>query len=115
MLFMTKTATPSRKLSKAARDFAGESGSDVKKISPGQRRERHNRKERERRRRIRSYCDELNMLVPFCQSTSGMLATLQWTTAFLKYINDTYGDTLKESFGAPTANQIKVTSEKNLV
>lgn len=48
------------------------------------------------RRRIRLYCDELNVLVPFCESDTDKVTTLQWTTAFLKYINKTYGDTFKE-------------------
>ncbi|MGH0157723.1 UNVERIFIED_CONTAM: hypothetical protein FKN15_046043 [Acipenser sinensis] len=45
-----------------------------------QRRERHNCMERDRRRRIRICCDELNMLVPFCTSETDKATTLQWTT-----------------------------------
>ncbi|XP_053173966.1 transcription factor-like 5 protein [Scomber japonicus] len=67
-------------------------------ISLSQRRERHNSKERERRKRIRLCCDELNMLVPFCDSDTDKVTTLQWTTTFLRYINKTYGDTFKEEF-----------------
>uniref|UniRef100_A0A3P9DKB0 BHLH domain-containing protein n=3 Tax=Pseudocrenilabrinae TaxID=318546 RepID=A0A3P9DKB0_9CICH len=63
-----------------------------------QRRERHNSKERERRKRIRLCCDELNTLVPFCDSETDKVTTLQWTTAFLRYITKTYGDTFKEEF-----------------
>ncbi|XP_052539626.1 transcription factor-like 5 protein [Tympanuchus pallidicinctus] len=63
-----------------------------------QRRERHNRMERDRRRRIRICCDELNLLVPFCTSETDKATTLQWTTAFLKYIQEKHGDSLKEEF-----------------
>ncbi|XP_035014752.1 uncharacterized protein LOC118110794 [Hippoglossus stenolepis] len=63
-----------------------------------QSRERHNSIERERRKMIRLYCDELNMLVPFCQSGTDRVTTLQWTTAFLVYINKMYGDTFKKEF-----------------
>ncbi|XP_060692162.1 transcription factor-like 5 protein isoform X4 [Hemiscyllium ocellatum] len=63
-----------------------------------QRRERHNRMERDRRRRIRICCDELNYLVPFCNSETDKATTLQWTTAFLKYIQEKHGDTLKKEF-----------------
>ncbi|ELV11333.1 Transcription factor-like 5 protein [Tupaia chinensis] len=61
-----------------------------------QRRERHNRMERDRRRRIRICCDELNLLVPFCNAETDKATTLQWTTAFLKYIQERHGDTLKK-------------------
>uniref|UniRef100_A0A4W4FTF5 BHLH domain-containing protein n=1 Tax=Electrophorus electricus TaxID=8005 RepID=A0A4W4FTF5_ELEEL len=61
-----------------------------------QRRERHNSKERDRRRRIRLCCDELNLLVPFCNTDTDKATTLQWTTAFLKYIREMYGDSLKQ-------------------
>uniref|UniRef100_A0AAY4DZ38 BHLH domain-containing protein n=2 Tax=Denticeps clupeoides TaxID=299321 RepID=A0AAY4DZ38_9TELE len=63
-----------------------------------QRRERHNNKERDRRRRIRQCCDELNLLVPFCSSETDKATTLQWTTAFLKYIREIHGDSLKQDF-----------------
>ncbi|XP_076598266.1 transcription factor-like 5 protein [Chaetodon auriga] len=91
------------KTAKAAVDSTGKSGSSVGKrarplLSPSQRRERHNSKERERRKKIRSCCDELNTLVPFCDSDSDKVTTLQWTTAFLRYISKTYGDSLREEF-----------------
>ncbi|KAM9445239.1 uncharacterized protein Hap1MRO34_024153 isoform 1-T2 [Clarias gariepinus] len=63
-----------------------------------QRKQRHNLKERDRRRRIRLCCDELNMLVPFCYSETDKATTLQWTTAYLKYIQEIYGDSLKQNF-----------------
>ncbi|NWW84302.1 TCFL5 protein, partial [Rhynochetos jubatus] len=63
-----------------------------------QRRERHNRMERDRRRRIRICCDELNLLVPFCTVDTDKATTLQWTTAFLKYIRERHGDSLKQEF-----------------
>uniref|UniRef100_A0A3B4VLW8 BHLH domain-containing protein n=1 Tax=Seriola dumerili TaxID=41447 RepID=A0A3B4VLW8_SERDU len=101
------------KAAKAASESAGETGSSTRKraqfcMSHSQRRERHNSKERERRRRIRLCCDELNMLVPFCDSDTDKVTTLQWTTAFLSYINKTYGDTFKEEF------QTAFTEEKGL-
>ncbi|NWQ98655.1 TCFL5 protein, partial [Burhinus bistriatus] len=63
-----------------------------------QRRERHNRMERDRRRRIRICCDELNLLVPFCTVDTDKATTLQWTTSFLKYIQERHGDSLKKEF-----------------
>ncbi|XP_052449487.1 uncharacterized protein LOC128011289 [Carassius gibelio] len=63
-----------------------------------QRKEVHNRKERDRRRRIRLCCDELNLLVPFCYADTDKATTLQWTTAFLKYIQEIHGDRLKQDF-----------------
>uniref|UniRef100_A0A8C1V3E9 BHLH domain-containing protein n=1 Tax=Cyprinus carpio TaxID=7962 RepID=A0A8C1V3E9_CYPCA len=63
-----------------------------------QRKEVHNRKERDRRRRIRLCCDELNLLVPFCYADTDKATTLQWTTAFLKYIQEIHGDRLKQVF-----------------
>ncbi|XP_031583693.2 uncharacterized protein LOC116310905 isoform X3 [Oreochromis aureus] len=91
------------KAAKAAPDSAGEPQSSKRKVARSsmllsQRRERHNSKERERRKRIRLCCDELNMLVPFCDSETDKVTTLQWTTAFLRYITKTYGDTFKEEF-----------------
>ncbi|KAM6981606.1 uncharacterized protein LKV04_012355 [Tautogolabrus adspersus] len=88
---------------KAAPDSVVGSGSSSRKksrsyVSPSHRRERHNNKERERRKRIRLCCDELNMLVPFCNADTDKVTTLQWTTTFLRYINGTYGDTFKEEF-----------------
>lgn len=48
------------------------------------------------RRRIRICCDELNLLVPFCNAETDKATTLQWTTAFLKYIQERHGDSLKK-------------------
>ncbi|KAI3357554.1 hypothetical protein L3Q82_015971, partial [Scortum barcoo] len=101
------------KAAKADPDSADKSESGTRKrarphMSLSQRKERHNSKERERRKRIRSCCDELNMLVPFCDSDTDKVTTLQWTTAFLRYINKTYGDTFKEEF------QKAFTDEKGL-
>ncbi|XP_018556711.1 transcription factor-like 5 protein isoform X1 [Lates calcarifer] len=98
------------KAAKAAPDSAAESGNSARKragfcMSHSQRRERHNSKERERRKRIRLCCDELNMLVPFCDSDTDKVTTLQWTTAFLRYINKTYGDTFKEDFQKSFADE----------
>ncbi|XP_055021899.1 uncharacterized protein LOC110164466 [Boleophthalmus pectinirostris] len=81
----------------------GETGSSVRKrghrvLPLSLRRERHNSKERERRRRIRLCCDELNVLVPFCHADTDKVTTLQWTAAYLRYINQMYGDTLKKEF-----------------
>ncbi|KAM9342431.1 uncharacterized protein KZ484_015155 [Pholidichthys leucotaenia] len=89
------------KLAKTAPDSAGKSQSSSRKrtnfcMPLSERKERHNSKERERRKRIRMCCDELNSLVPFCESDTDKVTTLQWTTAFLRYINETYGDTLKK-------------------
>ncbi|XP_073437025.1 transcription factor-like 5 protein [Dendrobates tinctorius] len=74
--------------------------SDSKQIGLSLRRERHNRMERDRRRRIRVCCDELNNLVPFCTVETDKATTLQWTTAFLKHIQERHGDTLKKEFEA---------------
>ncbi|XP_007566371.1 transcription factor-like 5 protein [Poecilia formosa] len=67
-------------------------------LSLTQRKEKHNSKERERRKRIRSCCDELNTMVPFCDSNTDKVTTLQWTTAYLRYIKKMYGDSFKEEF-----------------
>lgn len=48
------------------------------------------------RRRIRLCCDELNLLVPFCYADTDKATTLQWTTAFLKYIQEIHGDRLNQ-------------------
>uniref|UniRef100_A0A665V212 BHLH domain-containing protein n=1 Tax=Echeneis naucrates TaxID=173247 RepID=A0A665V212_ECHNA len=93
--------TQPAKAAKAASDSARGSQNNTRKrarssMSHSERRERHNTKERERRKRIRLCCDELNMLVPFCDSDTDKATTLQWTTAFLRYINKTYGDAFKE-------------------
>ncbi|XP_004070954.1 transcription factor-like 5 protein [Oryzias latipes] len=68
-------------------------------LSNNQRRERHNITERERRKRIRLCCDELNTMVPFCDPCTDKVTTLTWTTTFLRYITKKYGDTFKEEFG----------------
>ncbi|NXS62069.1 TCFL5 protein, partial [Brachypteracias leptosomus] len=84
-----------------------------------QRRERHNRLERDRRRRIRVCCDELNLLVPFCNVDTDKATTLQWTTAFLKYIQERHGDALKQEFETvfcgKTGRRPKVGSSESLV
>ncbi|XP_023603213.1 transcription factor-like 5 protein isoform X7 [Myotis lucifugus] len=72
-----------------------------------QRRERHNRMERDRRRRIRICCDELNLLVPFCNAETDKATTLQWTTAFLKYIQERHGDSLKKIPNCPLCPGIR--------
>ncbi|XP_019365681.1 PREDICTED: transcription factor-like 5 protein isoform X2 [Gavialis gangeticus] len=84
-----------------------------------QRRERHNRMERDRRRRIRICCDELNLLVPFCTADTDKATTLQWTTAFLKYIQERHGDSLKKEFETvfcgKTGRRLKLTRPDSLV
>ncbi|XP_063815349.1 transcription factor-like 5 protein [Pseudophryne corroboree] len=75
-----------------------EQKTDNKQGGSSQRREKHNRMERDRRRRIRICCDELNLLVPFCNVETDKATTLQWTTAFLKYIQERNGDSLKTEF-----------------
>ncbi|KFO87234.1 Transcription factor-like 5 protein, partial [Buceros rhinoceros silvestris] len=84
-----------------------------------QRRERHNRLERDRRRRIRLCCDELNLLVPFCTVDTDKATTLQWTTAFLKYIQERHGDSLKQEFETvfcgKTGRRLKVASSDSFV
>ncbi|KAM9682432.1 transcription factor-like 5 protein isoform 3-T3 [Dama dama] len=84
-----------------------------------QRRERHNRMERDRRRRIRICCDELNLLVPFCNAETDKATTLQWTTAFLKYIQERHGDSLKKEFESvfcgKTGRRLKLTRPDSLV
>ncbi|XP_044772290.1 transcription factor-like 5 protein [Neomonachus schauinslandi] len=83
------------------------------------RRERHNRMERERRCRIRICCDELNLLVPFCNAETEKATTLQWTTAFLKYIQERHGDALKKEFESvfcgKTGRRLKLTRPDSLV
>ncbi|XP_051685392.1 transcription factor-like 5 protein isoform X2 [Oryctolagus cuniculus] len=84
-----------------------------------QRRERHNRMERDRRRRIRICCDELNLLVPFCNAETDKATTLQWTTAFLKYIQERHGDALKKEFESvfcgKTGRRLKLTRPDSLI
>ncbi|NXI54389.1 TCFL5 protein, partial [Chloroceryle aenea] len=85
-----------------------------------QRRERHNRLERDRRRvLIRACCDELNLLVPFCTVDTDKATTLQWTTAFLKYIQERHGDSLKQEFETvfcgKTGRRVKIASSESFV
>ncbi|XP_041435019.1 transcription factor-like 5 protein, partial [Xenopus laevis] len=85
-----------------------------------QRREKHNRMERDRRRRIRVCCDELNLLVPFCNGDTDKATTLQWTTAFLRYLQEKHGDALKaefeSEFSSRTGGRVAVpdTLQKNI-
>lgn len=51
------------------------------------------------RRRIRVYCDELNMLVPLCHAKCDKVTTLQLTTAYLRYIHKMHGDAFREVVG----------------
>ncbi|XP_029773857.1 transcription factor-like 5 protein [Suricata suricatta] len=91
----------------------GEQGRSGPQGGRSQRRERHNRMERDRRRRIRICCDELNLLVPFCNAETDKATTLQWTTAFLKYMQERHGDSLKKEFEAvfcgKTGRRLKLT------
>ncbi|KAG8513297.1 Transcription factor-like 5 protein, partial [Galemys pyrenaicus] len=80
----------------ASQSSLGEQSQSGPQGGRSQRRERHNRMERDRRRRIRICCDELNLLVPFCNAETDKATTLQWTTAFLKYIQERHGDSLKK-------------------
>nr|XP_031543817.1 transcription factor-like 5 protein [Vicugna pacos] len=71
------------------------------------------------RRRIRICCDELNLLVPFCNAETDKATTLQWTTAFLKYIQERHGDSLKKEFETvfcgKTGRRLKLTRPDSLV
>ncbi|XP_059935326.1 transcription factor-like 5 protein isoform X3 [Mesoplodon densirostris] len=71
------------------------------------------------KRRIRICCDELNLLVPFCNAETDKATTLQWTTAFLKYIQETHGDSLKKEFESvfcgKTGRRLKLTRPDSLV
>lgn len=71
------------------------------------------------RRRIRICCDELNLLVPFCNAETDKATTLQWTTAFLKYIQERHGDSLKKEFESvfcgKTGRRLKLTRPESLV
>ncbi|KAG9474537.1 hypothetical protein GDO78_004698 [Eleutherodactylus coqui] len=77
-------------------EHTAEQGADNKRASLFQRKERHNRMERDRRRRIKLCCDELNNFVPFCTMVTDKATTLQWTSSFLKYIQERHGDALKK-------------------
>ncbi|XP_019907148.3 transcription factor-like 5 protein isoform X2 [Esox lucius] len=91
----------------------------VASVESSLRRERHNSKERDRRRRIRFCCDELNVLAPFCNQETDKATTLQWTTAFLKYIREVYGDSIKQDFQSTfcgkTGQRIKPSSASSHV
>ncbi|XP_065142794.1 uncharacterized protein [Paramisgurnus dabryanus] len=80
-----------------------------------QRREMHNRKERDRRRKIRLCCDQLNLLVPFCSADTDKATTLKWTTAFLKYIREIHGDSLKQDFQNTFCNTPELQLKPNCV
>ncbi|XP_028265081.1 transcription factor-like 5 protein isoform X2 [Parambassis ranga] len=93
----TQTSHPTTKAAAAAQKSQS-SARRTRHVLFGQRKERHNSRERERRKRIRLYCDQLNMMVPFCRSDTDKVNTLQRTTAFLKWIQKRYGDALNEEF-----------------
>ncbi|XP_029689754.1 uncharacterized protein isoform X1 [Takifugu rubripes] len=80
----------------------------------GCRKERHNLMERERRRRIRVYCDELNVLVPLCHAKCDKVTTLQLTTAYLRYIHKMHGDTFREEFQKMVSQGKELTLELGL-
>ncbi|XP_028308354.1 transcription factor-like 5 protein [Gouania willdenowi] len=90
----------STKASKVSAGGSRKEGGRRKPMSDAQRKERHNITERERRRKIRLYHDHLNTLVPFCNADTDKVTTLQWTTAYLEYIKQKYGDVFKEEFTA---------------
>ncbi|KAJ3586365.1 hypothetical protein NHX12_012764 [Muraenolepis orangiensis] len=73
-------------------------GTRASAAESSQRREKHNSKERERRKRIRMCCNELNSLVPFCKPETDKATALLWTTVFLKHLQELYGNSLKENF-----------------
>ncbi|XP_054995180.1 transcription factor-like 5 protein [Sorex araneus] len=103
----------------SAQGTLGEASHSGPQGGRSQRRERHNRMERDRRRRIRICCDELNLLVPFCNAETDKATTLQWTTAFLKYIQERHGDALKKEFESvfcgKTGRRLKLTRPDSLV
>ncbi|KAM5218712.1 transcription factor-like 5 protein isoform 3-T3 [Hipposideros larvatus] len=103
----------------SAQSHLGEQAQSGPPGGRSQRRERHNRMERDRRRRIRICCDELNLLVPFCNAETDKATTLQWTTAFLKYIQERHGDSLKKEFESvfcgKTGRRLKLTRPDSLV
>uniref|UniRef100_A0A2I3GF17 BHLH domain-containing protein n=1 Tax=Nomascus leucogenys TaxID=61853 RepID=A0A2I3GF17_NOMLE len=91
------TATQgARQSSESSQANVGEQAQSGPQGGRSQRRERHNRMERDRRHRIRICCDELNLLVPFCNAETDKATTLQWTITFLKYIQERHGDSLKK-------------------
>ncbi|KAG7519529.1 transcription factor-like 5 protein isoform X1 [Solea senegalensis] len=91
-------------------DSAGAAGSSTRRTaqSHNQRKEKHNIMERERRKRIRLCCDELKMMVPFCDCNTDKLTTLQRTTAFLSYITKVYGDTFKQEFQEACSDEMQL-------
>uniref|UniRef100_A0A8C5W272 Transcription factor like 5 n=1 Tax=Microcebus murinus TaxID=30608 RepID=A0A8C5W272_MICMU len=105
--------------SESSQSNLGEQAQSGPQGGRSQRRERHNRMERDRRRRIRICCDELNLLVPFCNAETDKATTLQWTTAFLKYIQERHGDALKKEFESvfcgKTGRRLKLTRPDSLV
>ncbi|XP_032112977.1 transcription factor-like 5 protein isoform X3 [Sapajus apella] len=111
----TQGAWPS---SESSQSNLGEQAQSGPQGGRSQRRERHNRMERDRRRRIRICCDELNLLVPFCNAETDKATTLQWTTAFLKYIQERHGDSLKKEFESvfcgKTGRRLKLTRPDSL-
>ncbi|XP_064238654.1 transcription factor-like 5 protein isoform X2 [Aotus nancymaae] len=104
--------------SESSQSNLGEQAQSGPQGGRSQRRERHNRMERDRRRRIRICCDELNLLVPFCNAETDKATTLQWTTAFLKYIQERHGDSLKKEFESvfcgKTGRRLKLTRPDSL-
>ncbi|XP_057574498.1 transcription factor-like 5 protein [Hippopotamus amphibius kiboko] len=109
-------AWPSAELSQATLGEQMQSGPQGGRSQP---RERHNHMERDRRRRIRISCDELNLLVPFCNAETDKATTLRWTTAFLKYIQERHGDSLKKEFESvfcsKTGRRLKLTTPDSVV
>ncbi|CAB1350275.1 unnamed protein product [Coregonus sp. 'balchen'] len=81
-------------------------------VESSQRRERHNSKERDRRRRIRFCCDKLNVLAPFCNHETDKATTLQWTTAFLKYVREVYGGSNRSSRARSVARLVSGSSQE---
>ncbi|XP_060089199.1 transcription factor-like 5 protein [Heteronotia binoei] len=114
----SQSAGPAQGAWQAAQPSSSASTQNGSQGGVSQRRERHNRMERDRRRRIRICCDELNLLVPFCTSDTDKATTLQWTTAFLKYIQERHGDSLKKEFETvfcgKTGRRLKLTKSDSI-
>ncbi|XP_069808274.1 transcription factor-like 5 protein [Dendropsophus ebraccatus] len=106
-------------LGAAAYGNASEQGAYNMEAGLSQRREKHNHRERERRRRIRVHCDELNNLVPFCSVDTDKATTLQWTVAFLRYLQEKHGEPLRKDFEAfistRTEKKMKITTRPSPV
>ncbi|XP_069808189.1 transcription factor-like 5 protein [Dendropsophus ebraccatus] len=98
---------------------AVERGAGNKETVLSQRREKHNRMERERRRRIRICCDELKSLVPLCSVETDKATTLKWTVTYLRYIQKTHGEHLRKEFEAAfcarTGRRMKVSTRSGSV